>query len=99
MHSGPMYPMLYEEKWEGRKEGWRRKRGEVEKKGRLKVRGEGRDGRRGRNGGRRDREERRIKVREGKYFILVKINIVVSISAAVCVPVKGQVSVVGNGQR
>lgn len=24
-------------------------------------------------GGRRDREERRIKVREGKYFILVKI--------------------------
>ena len=50
-------------------------------------------------GGRRDREERRIKVREGKYFILVKINIVVSISATVCVPVKGQVSVVGNGQR
>ena len=50
MHSGPMYPMLYEEKWEGWKEGWRGKRGEVEKKGRLKVRGEGRGGRRGRNG-------------------------------------------------
>ena len=72
MHRGPMYPMLYEERWEEWKEGY------TEREGRG---GEGRGGKRGRGGihregggveggggmgGRRGREERRINGREGR---------------------------------
>ena len=82
MHRGPMYPMLYEERWEEWKEGRCREerlkgRG-VHREGRGGVeRGEG-EGYTGRGGveggveggggmgGRRGREERRINGREGR---------------------------------